>query len=120
MDILSISCFFYTDDRERKVLRITLERDPPKKPLATYFGACRSSESKWNKWVCINDAPTHRVWSGRSEAVERLLEQTWELCRSRRQEAHSAASLETPHGSLPTEIADGLPQLPRAHPIRTG
>jgi group II intron reverse transcriptase/maturase len=68
-----------TADGERKVLRVTIERDPPKKPLSTHFGGV---SLRWNKWVGINDAPTKPVWSGRSEVVERLLAQTCELCGS--------------------------------------
>lgn len=69
----------HTDDGVRKVLRVTLERDPPKKPLTTDFGGVSLT---WNKWVCLNEAPTKPVWSGRSEVVERLLAQTCELCGS--------------------------------------
>jgi len=68
-----------TEDGDRKVIRITIDRDPPKKPLTTHFGAV---SLRWNKWVSINDAPTKPVWSGRSEVVERLLAQTCELCGS--------------------------------------
>jgi group II intron reverse transcriptase/maturase len=68
-----------TEDGDRKVLRVTIDRDPPKKPLTTHFGAV---SLRWNKWVCINDAPTKPIWSGRSEVVERLLAQTCELCGS--------------------------------------
>ena len=68
-----------TEDGDRRVLRATIDRDPPKKPLTTHFGAV---SLRWNKWVSINDAPTKPVWSGRSEVVERLLAQTCELCGS--------------------------------------
>jgi hypothetical protein len=68
-----------TEDGDRKVLRVTIDRDPPKKPLTTHFGAV---SLRWNTWVRINDAPTKPVWSGRSEVVERLLAQTCALCGS--------------------------------------
>jgi len=68
-----------TEDGDCKVLRVTIEREPPKKPLTTPFGAV---SLRWNKWVRINDAPTKPLWSGRSEVVERLLAQTCELCGS--------------------------------------
>jgi group II intron reverse transcriptase/maturase len=68
-----------TEDGAYKVLRVTIEREPPKKPLTTHFGGV---SLKWNKWVCINEAPTKPIWSGRSEVVERLLAQTCELCGS--------------------------------------
>lgn len=68
-----------TEDGDRKVLRVTIDRASPKKPLTTHFGAV---SLRWNKWVRINDAPTKPVWSGRSEVVERLLAQTCELCGS--------------------------------------
>ncbi len=68
-----------TEEGERKVLRVSLEREAPKKPSTTHFGGV---SLKWNKWVCINDAPTKPVWSGRSEVVERLRAQTCELCGS--------------------------------------
>jgi group II intron reverse transcriptase/maturase len=63
----------------RRVLRVTIERDPPKSPLTTYFGGV---SLQWNQWACLNDAPTKPVWSGRSEVVERLLAQICELCGS--------------------------------------
>jgi hypothetical protein len=68
-----------TEDGARKVLRVTIDRDPPKKPLTTYFGAV---SLRGNKWVSINDAPTKPIWSGRSEVVERLLAQTCAWCGS--------------------------------------
>jgi group II intron reverse transcriptase/maturase len=68
-----------TADGERKVLRVTITREAPKKPLSIHFGGV---SLRWNKWVGINDAPTKPVWSGRSEVVERLLAQTCELCGS--------------------------------------
>ena len=65
-----------TEAGERKGLRVTIDRDPPKKPLTTPCGAV---SLRWNKWVRINDAPTKPLWSGRSEVVERLLAQPCEL-----------------------------------------
>jgi AI2M/AI1M-like HNH endonuclease/type II intron maturase len=68
-----------TEDGADKVLRVTIERAPPKKPLTTH---CGGVSLKWNTWACINDAPTTPVWSGRSEVVERLFAQTCERCGS--------------------------------------
>ena len=69
-----------TEEGLRKVLLVTVERKPPKKPLVAYFGGV---SLKWNKWAWINDKPTEPVWSGRSEVVERLLAQECELCGSK-------------------------------------
>ena len=69
-----------TEEGERKVLLVTVERESPKKPLVAHFGGV---SLKWNKWAWINDKPTEPVWSRRSEVVERLLAQQCELCGSR-------------------------------------
>ncbi|MBW8309396.1 MAG: group II intron reverse transcriptase/maturase [Candidatus Paracaedibacteraceae bacterium] len=66
-----------TDEGERKVLLVKVERPAPKKPLITYFGGI---SLKWNKWVGINDNHTKPIWSQRSEVVQRLLAQECELC----------------------------------------
>jgi hypothetical protein len=76
-----------TEDGAYKVLRVTIKREPPKKSLPMHFGGV---SVKWNKWACINDAPSKPVWSGRSDVVERLLAQTCELCESH-------APIEVPH-----------------------
>ena len=68
-----------TEDGDRKVLRATMARAPPKQPCTTHCGAV---SLRGNKWVSINDAPTKPIWSGRSEGVERLLAHTCELCGS--------------------------------------
>lgn len=68
-----------TEDGVYKVLRVTITRDPPTKPLATH---CGGGSRKWTEWACIHEAPTTPLWSGRSEGVERLLAQTCELCGS--------------------------------------
>ena len=49
-----------------------------KKPLAAHFGAV---PLRWNKWVALDDDVRHsRIWSKRSEVVDRLLAQECELC----------------------------------------
>ena len=91
-----------TPEGERKVLRVTIQRETPKKPLSTHFGGV---SLRWNKWVGINDAPTKPVWSGRSEVVDRLLAQTCELCGSHESiEVHHVRKLAdlTSKGPTPT------------------
>jgi Type II intron maturase len=68
-----------TDDGEYKVILVKIDRDPPKKPLISYFGGV---SLKWNKWVSINDELTEPIWNHRSELVQRLLAQECELCGS--------------------------------------
>jgi hypothetical protein len=91
------------------VLRVTIEREPPKKSLTTHFGRV---SLKWNKWVCISDAPTKPVWSGRSEVVERLLAHTCELCGAHEHievhQIHKLADLTTKGGTQPP--ASGNPR----------
>ena len=66
-----------TEEGERKVLLVKIEREVPKKPLIVYFGGV---SLKWNKWVSVNDKLTEPIWSKRSEVVPRLLAQECELC----------------------------------------
>jgi Type II intron maturase len=68
-----------TEAGDRKVLRATIDRAPPKQPFTTHVGAV---SLRWNTWVSLNDAPTTPIWSGRSEVVERLLAHTCALCGS--------------------------------------
>ncbi len=68
------------DDKEYKVLLVTKDREPPKKPLTAYFGGI---PLKWNKWVSISDVLTNPILNRRSEIVQRLLAQKCELCDSR-------------------------------------
>jgi hypothetical protein len=62
-----------TADGDRTVLRITIDRAPPQKPLTTHCGAV---SLRGNNWGSIHDAPTKPVWRGRSAGVERLLAHT--------------------------------------------
>lgn len=63
-----------------KVLQVVVERDL-KKPLESHFGAV---PLRWNKWVALDDDQSHsRIWSHRSELLERLLNQECELCGSK-------------------------------------
>ena len=66
-----------TDEGARKVILIRIEREPPKKPLVTYFGGI---SLKRNQWASINDKPMKPIWGGHSELVQRLLAQECELC----------------------------------------
>lgn len=69
-----------TDEGERKVILVKIDREAPKKPLTTHFGAI---SLKWNIWGSINDKPT-TIWNQRSELVTRLLAQECELCGERK------------------------------------
>lgn len=68
-----------TEEGERKVLLVKVERAAPRKPLITHFGGI---SLKWNKWVSVNDNLTKPIWSQRSEVVRRLLAEECELCGS--------------------------------------
>jgi group II intron reverse transcriptase/maturase len=60
-----------------KVLQVMVKRDS-KKPLEAHFGAV---PLRWNKWVALDDDVRHsRIWSKRSEVIDRLLAQECELC----------------------------------------
>jgi hypothetical protein len=66
-----------TTDGTYKVLEVSANRGS-KKPLTTHFGAV---PLRWNKWVSIDDEISHsRIWSKRSEVIQRLLAQECELC----------------------------------------
>jgi group II intron reverse transcriptase/maturase len=60
-----------------KVIAVTLDRGPGKRPLATHFGGV---PLRWNKWVTVNDVLPQPIWSHRTELVDRLLAQQCELC----------------------------------------
>lgn len=68
-----------TEEGERKVLLVKVERTAPKKPLIAHFGGI---PLKWNKWVSINEHITEPIWNWRSEVVQRLLAQECELCEA--------------------------------------
>jgi len=67
-----------TIDGIYKVLSVTVERGPMKKPLEAHFGGISLSR---NEQAVIGEYPT-TIWSGRSELAERLLAQKCELCGS--------------------------------------
>ena len=69
-----------TNEGKRKVIFVTIDREPPKKPLTTYFGGI---SLKWNKSANINDKPLP-VWNRRTELIERLSAQECELCGEQR------------------------------------
>lgn len=79
-----------------KVLQVTVKRDS-KKPLEAHFGAV---PLRWNKWVALDDDESHsRIWSKRSEVIDRLLAEECELCGSK-------------DGSTSPQNAGGLPRMP--------
>jgi Type II intron maturase len=67
-----------TVDGTYKVLSVTVERGPKKKPLEAHFGGISLSR---NDHAVIGEYPT-TIWSGRSELAERLLAEKCELCGS--------------------------------------
>jgi len=67
-----------TPDGTYKVLMVTVDRGPEKKPLQAHFGGI---SLRWNAWATIGDMPT-MIWSDRSELIDRLLAQKCELCGS--------------------------------------
>jgi hypothetical protein len=62
----------------QKVLEVVIDRGPKKKPLVTRFGGI---ELRWQRFTHLNDKPK-KVYSGRSEIVDRLLADECELCGS--------------------------------------
>jgi group II intron reverse transcriptase/maturase len=81
-----------------KVLRVIVHRGN-KKPLETHFGAV---PLVWNTWVSIDDNKEVRLWSKRSEVVQRLLANYCELCGNEGQiEMHhirKLADVQSKHG----------------------
>ena len=81
-----------------KVLQVVVNREG-KKPLETHFGAI---PLLWNKRVHIDDNREVRIWSKRSEVIERLLTNRCELCEKEGQiEMHhirKLADIQTKHG----------------------
>lgn len=67
-----------TADGSFKVLQVVVNRGPGKKPLKAHFGGISLA---WNLYASIYDTPT-KIWSGRSELLERLLANKCELCGS--------------------------------------
>lgn len=81
-----------------KVLQVLVPREN-KRPLETHFGAV---PLRWNKWVKIDDNKEIRLWSKRSEVVDRLLADQCELCgREGKIEMHHVrklADVQVKHG----------------------
>ncbi|MFK0114218.1 reverse transcriptase domain-containing protein [Streptomyces sp. NPDC091217] len=69
-----------TDQGPRAGLRVTVERSDGRKPLVAQWGGI--SLARKTTIGILDDNPP-KVWSGRSELVERLLADTCELCGSR-------------------------------------
>lgn len=81
-----------TDEGDRKVILVKYERKS-KPQLVTYFVGV---SLKWNRWVSIGEQQAHRIWSNRSELVERLKAEECELCGSQdRIEVHHIKKLTT-------------------------
>ena len=66
-----------TDEGIYTVLQVRRKRHN-QEPLIARFGGV---SLKWNQWVSLDDDKSHsRIWSGRSELIQRLLAQQCELC----------------------------------------
>jgi len=65
-----------TPDGTYKVLQVVIPRGSGKEPLEAHFGAI---PLKRNPWAAVCESE-RRIWSGRSELLERLLAQKCELC----------------------------------------
>src|SRR5437870_7486525 len=66
------------DGQTYKVLQVTVERGEGKRPLVARWGGI---PLKWRMTAALDDQPP-RVWSTRSELLDRLLADTCELCGS--------------------------------------
>ncbi len=71
-----------TEHGPRRGLQVTVERDGGRRPLAAHWGGI--SLARKTTATVLNDNPT-RIWSNRSELVQRLLADTCEQCGSRDQ-----------------------------------
>lgn len=69
-----------TEDGKYKVIRVEIQREPPKKPLEAHFGGI---SLKWNKWVSIREEMIPPIGGGRNELIKRLLAEECELCGAR-------------------------------------
>jgi len=65
-----------TPDGTYKVLQVVIPRGSGKEPLEAHFGAI---PLRRNPWAALCESE-RRIWSGRSELLERLLAQKCELC----------------------------------------
>ena len=63
-------------DGRYKVLQVIVNR-PDRAPLETHFGGVAL---KWNKWAQVDENRDSKIWSKRSEVIERLLADKCELC----------------------------------------
>jgi group II intron reverse transcriptase/maturase len=66
------------DGRTYKVLQVTVDRGERRRPLVARWGGI---PLKWRMTATLDDQPP-RVWSTRSELLDRLLADTCELCGS--------------------------------------
>jgi hypothetical protein len=83
-----------------KVLMVTVDQDPKKKPLVAHFGGI---SLRRNEWATIGETPTV-IWSGRSELLQRLLAKQCELCESKDNiEVHHIRKLADLKGKSPWE-----------------
>jgi len=119
-----------TEHGPRRGLQVTVHRDGGRPPLVAHWGGI--SLARDTTPAVLNDDPP-RIWSGRSELVQRLLADACELCRLQgpgRGTPHPCPQRPQLHGAqAPTRMghADGypppqdprrLPRLPRGHPHR--
>ena len=89
-----------TPEGTYKVLMVTVDRGPKKKPLVAHFGGI---SLRRNEWATIGDTPTV-IWSGRSELLQRLLAKECELCESKDNiEVHHIRKLADLKGKSPWE-----------------
>lgn len=80
-----------TEHGPRRGLQVTVHRDGGRAPLVARWGGI--SLARDTTPTVLNDDPP-RIWSRRSELVQRLLADTCELCGSRNQvEVHDIRAL---------------------------
>lgn len=89
-----------TPEGTYKVLMVTVDRGPKKRPLVAHFGGI---SLRRNEWATIGEIPTV-IWSGRSELLQRLLAKQCELCESKDNiEVHHIRKLADLKGKSPWE-----------------
>ena len=113
----------------RRGLRVTVDRDG-KPPLVAQWGGISLARDTTPR--PLNDDPA-RIWSHRSQIVQRLMADECELCGSRTQvEVHHIRGTQRPQpqeegqparlgqadGSTPPQDPRRLPRIPRGHPQR--
>jgi AI2M/AI1M-like HNH endonuclease len=78
------------EGKQLKCFEVRIERQD-KPALIARFGG---TSLKRQPWAVINDRPYIPTWSGRTELIQRLLADTWELCGAREEiEVHHIRKL---------------------------